>query len=119
MMLVADSSAWILFFVALGLAIVILLRRSYRYFGRRSERDAPVVHVPPDPVRWDPRPSDLSAELMRQQVQMHETARQLTARLDNKIRVLQYLTATAEQQIGRLESLLEQARQQDKPQRFL
>lgn len=119
MMLLANNSAWALLLFAVALAIVILLRRSYRYFGRRHRGERPVVRVAHDPKRWDPRPSDLSAELMRQEVQMHETARELSARLDSKIRVLEYLTATAEQQIGRLETLIERAREQDKPQRTL
>ena len=121
-MLLADSIAWLALILAMLVAIVILLRRSYRYFGRRSAREGPIAHVAKDTARWDPRPVDLSGELARQEVRMHETARELSAKLDSKIRVLQYLTSSAQQQIERLETLLEQAgavagprRQQERP----
>ena len=111
MILLGEGVQWAAFCAALVVAIVILLRRSYRYFGRRSRDNHPVVHVPPadQPARDAAR--DPQAQWISEEVRMHETARELSARLDSKISVLEYLTGVAQQQIDRLESLLDKAQQ--------
>jgi len=91
--------------IVLLMATAYLMRRSYRYFGRRND-SRPIAHVP-RPGKRGPAPLDLAGELARQEVQLHETARDLSARLDSKTSVLLQLVSRAERQIARLESLLE------------
>jgi len=100
----------LLFLAALCATILILLRRWSRYYRRRPRGTSPVVHVNGrNQVDRSP-PRDADAERIRAEVALHETARAFSARLDSKIRVLEYLTGTAEGQIRRLEILLDQAR---------
>ena len=110
----ADGSAsTIVFLAAMCAAILILLRRWSRYY-RRSPRDAsPLVHVKRPNQTDRSRPRDADAERIRAEVALHETARELSAKLDSKIRVLEYLTGTAEGQILRLEVLLDEAQRID------
>ena len=94
----------------LGLAmiavIVFLLRRSYRYFGRRTRVGPPIVRVPrPGDFRSGPS-ADALTELARQEVQLHERERDASARIDSKIVVLQHLIRQAQETIARLESLI-------------
>ena len=104
-----EVSYWLAFCVALLIAIVILLRRSHRYFGRRGQDQAPVVHVSETKGLSVSAADDAGARLIREEVRMHETARELSAQLDSKISILEYLTGTAQQQIDRLEELIEKA----------
>jgi len=111
MAMFGEGGQWVAFCAALAVAIVILLRRSYRYFGRRSKAGGPIVHVPPAGSRTRGGARDAEAQRLSEEVRMHETARELSARLDSKISVLEYLTGMAQQQIKRLETLIEQAQQ--------
>jgi hypothetical protein len=98
---------WVACCVAMIVAIIVLLRRSYRYFGRGGRDQPPLVRVSPphDLAAGD----DASTQRMRDEVHLHETARALSARLDSKISILEFLTGTAEQQIERLQELVERA----------
>jgi len=104
-----DAFRWIAFCMALIVAIIFLLRRSHRYFGRRGQDQSPVVSVSRVKGLSFAAANDAGAQLIREEVRMHETARELSARLDSKISVLEYLTGTAQQQIDRLEQLIEKA----------
>ncbi|MFV2068526.1 MAG: hypothetical protein ACC645_16270 [Pirellulales bacterium] len=107
----ADGSAsTLLFLAALCATILILLRRWSRYYRRRPRDTSPLVHVKRPNQTDRSRPRDADAERIRAEVALHETARELSAKLDSKIRVLEYLTGTAEGQIRRLEALLDEAR---------
>ena len=112
-----DVPYWLAFCVALLVAIVILLRRSHRYFGRRGQDQTPVVRVSETKGLSVSAADDAGARLIGEEVRMHETARELSARLDSKISVLEYLTGTAQQQIDRLEELIEKAERiaEDRP----
>jgi hypothetical protein len=93
---------------ALLILIVLLLRRSSGYFRRRRS-SGPIVHVkrPPDePARLSP---SASSSLDRYEVQLYDTARELTAQLDSKMAALQRLIHTARQEQARLEELIHQA----------
>ena len=109
--MLSESGRWVAFCAVLAVAIVILLRRSYRYFGRRSKASGSIVHVPPAGPRTRGGARDSEAQWLSEEVRMHETARELSARLDSKISVLEYLTGVAQQQIDRLETLVDQAQQ--------
>jgi len=92
-----------LFLVALALTIVILLRRSHRYFSRQKRDQSPIVETA-RPVRQDPgHHLDAPPEVLRWEVQMHETARELSAQLDSKMSALQALIAEADRAAARLE----------------
>ena len=91
--------------------IFVLLRRSYRYFGRK-EKAGPAL---PRVTRPDPKPEQAlwgaPAELARWQVEMHETARDLKSELDSKLSLVQTLVAQARHESQRLEGAILQARQ--------
>jgi len=85
------------------LGLIFLVRRSYRYFGRgrhgrgaktAQEKRRHAVDKPVDVLRWE--------------VEMHETARALSAQLDSKMSALQALVQSAQQEADRLERLREQ-----------
>ena len=52
---------------------------------------------------------DAPADVARWEIQMHDTARDLSGQLDSKIAILQQLIRTAEEHIVRLERAIEQA----------
>ncbi len=106
------------FLAGLGLAIFILLSRSRRYFrgkatsltktpGRLSAAGA----AQKPPAHWHDAPD----EMRRWQIEMHELARDYSARIDTKIAALQALLIDADQVAARLESLLDQADRQARP----
>ncbi|MEX0937514.1 MAG: hypothetical protein WDZ59_06605 [Pirellulales bacterium] len=95
---------WLLILVG---ATAYLLRRSYRRFG--PSRDAsPIAYVPRPGKGAAAQPSDPLAEIIRQEVHLHDAARELNARLDSKTSVLLHLVDRAEKQIQRLEALVGQ-----------
>ncbi len=110
MWLLADILSWAMFLVGLSLLIVILLRRWHRYYGpRRRHREVPVLERT---ARRDTAPrslSDAPPDILRWQVEMHETARDLKGELDTKISALQVLIRMAQQESERLERLIEAA----------
>ena len=102
--------------VGLGLLIAILLRRSFRYYGRRGSRKAgaePLLATTTPPAGPYRSLTNPPAEVLRWQVEMHEIARDLRAEMDSKLRLLQLLIAQAQQQADRLERLLNEKRGQD------
>ncbi|OHB79980.1 MAG: hypothetical protein A2W31_06305 [Planctomycetes bacterium RBG_16_64_10] len=98
-----------MFCLGLVAATVILLRRSARHGSRRPGDQSPLVHVARNNELSVTGARDAAAERLREEVRMHETARELAARLDSKIAVLEYLTGTAQQQIERLAALIDRA----------
>ena len=103
---ILENKASFLFLLGIVMMTVILLRRWHRYFkrlkstqrkeGRPAAREAkpeqPLMDAPPEVLRW--------------QVEMHETARELKAELDTKIAVLQRLTIDAKREREQLEAAL-------------
>jgi len=96
-----------LFLAALAAAIFILLRRSHRILGRRKQDDSPMVRVP-RPRQGPSQHATLDAppDVLRWEVQMHETARDLSAQLDSKMSALQALIADADRAAARLETAM-------------
>ena len=97
----------VLTIAALSLIIAMLLLRSHRYFSRRKVDNAPIVRTAratnDDKCRYLDAPDDVA----RWQVAMHETARELSAKLDSKMVALQVLIAEADRAAARLETAIE------------
>ena len=94
-----------LLLLALVVMIGVLMMRSHRYFSRqdrspivRTERPQPSLHGAPHGATPD--------SLAQWEVQMHETARDLSAQLDSKMGALQHLTCEADRAAARLEKAL-------------
>jgi len=94
-----------LFLAALSAMIFILLRRSHRKLINRKQDDSPMVRVP-RPRKTTARQGTIDAppEVLRWEVEMHETARDLSAQLDSKMSALQALIADADRAAARLEA---------------
>jgi len=96
-----------LFLVALAMMIVILLRRSHRKLGRRKQDESPIVQIPrPKHEKRSHDALDAPADVLRWEVQMHETARDLSGQLDSKMSALLALIADADRAAARLETAL-------------
>jgi hypothetical protein len=89
---------------ALGAVIAWLLLRTHRYLSRQARDDSPLVRVA-RPQRTQPgHHLDAPPAELRWEVQMHETARELSAQLDSKMGALQTLIAEADRAAARLEA---------------
>ncbi len=111
-LLAETDKANLLFLLGVVLASSILLLRSLRRTRRSSSASLPQT---PSPSRGASAANSLHAlpELQRWEVQMHETARELTARIDNKLRMLEQLIRDADERIARLETLDDAANQSE------
>ncbi len=90
--------------VALALVIAWLLLRVHRHLARQKRNDSPLVRVT-RPKQAEPgHHLDAPAEVLRWEVQMHETARELSAQLDSKMGALQAMIAEADRAASRLEA---------------
>jgi hypothetical protein len=108
MFLIADSQLpYMMFAAGALLAIVILLKRSYRYFGRRT-RGGHITRV----ARPDTMPNPIdgakgSREFDRLEVRMEQRMREHTALLDSKMLALQALLREADRTIAKLDAAVE------------
>ena len=111
-----------MFLAALALMIVILLRRTYRYLSRQKKDDPTLVHTRRPQQENRAHHLDAPDEVLDWEVQMHETARELSAQLDSKMGALQALIADADRAAGRLEAAAAQAAdplaQPDRPEKL-
>ncbi len=105
----------LLWLAALAVVTALLLRRTYRRLGRRRKAEPALARVP-RPASERRQLSDAPPEIARYEVQLHETARELTAVLDSKMVALNCLIAQAQAKIDRLESLLDQQRPNAPPE---
>ncbi len=107
MILLAQSNLSMLFVLAgLGVIIAILLRRSYGYLSRQRRDDNALVVLPrpkPEPVT---RLMDGPPKLSRWEVEMHQTARDLSAEINTRASLLQAMIAEADRAATRLENAL-------------
>lgn len=109
MVLLAEGQAAnALMLAGVALACAVLLFRSQRRIRRQA------ASQPLPPSAWRPQPpaqrSAASAARAPQeaedwQVEFHEMAREATAKLDNKIRILEHLIRDADVRIARLQSV--------------
>jgi hypothetical protein len=86
----------------LGLACFFVAR--HLFFRRGSDTKLDVKKLLPERDR-NSALADAPVEVLRWQVEMHETARDLQAELDTKMRALQVLMRDADEKIARLEKL--------------
>ncbi|HEX4142725.1 MAG TPA: hypothetical protein VHY91_04170 [Pirellulales bacterium] len=104
MMLAAFDTSTVL--LLLG---ILVLWISLKRFGRRPAKTAGLLSDsrPASIVRSDDgHHLDAPAPVMRWEVAMHETARDLMGRLDSKIVIVEQLVRDANQAAGRLEAVL-------------
>ena len=97
-----------MFLAGCALMTLILLKRSYRYFGgrSRSQQRPAIERVRRPATKWDGSQRDTLAQIDRQKVEMHEMARDLNGELNTRILVLEQLIHESQQKIDRLEELL-------------
>ena len=97
------GTAQILFLLGLGLMIIILLVRSRRYFRQATQYQVPRPNAKPARKRAS-NSSAPPKDVEKWEVSMHELARDLSAQLDTKIRVLDLLIREANEAAARLEA---------------
>ena len=93
---------------------VWMMRRVYRRQARR-EPDGPSPRAQARQQRLQSSGTlgeDAPAQVAQWEVQMHETARELSARLDNKMRALNHFIELADAASARMEGLLAEVRAQ-------
>lgn len=117
-LLAADPPWYAPWMFAAGCALLayFLLRRAYTKLGRRRSRGGSGPHLAEQPrpaTAWDGARADTAARFDREQVELHELGRELQGRLDSKITVLNELVAKSQQQIERLEALLDEREEQE------
>ncbi len=99
-----------LFLVGLALTAAGLLMRASRRLARRTSAAEPIVDSRHMVEPRGPNTAGPPAELTQWEVQMHETARDLSGRLASRISALQALVAEADRAAARLEAALAEAR---------
>ncbi|TWT99835.1 hypothetical protein Pla108_07780 [Botrimarina colliarenosi] len=106
----------LLFAFGCALLAMILLRRSFRNFGKLTRGGSgPALLKQHRPTsQWDGAREDATARFNRQQVEMHELAREINGQIDSKLILLQELVAQSDRQIQRLEALLDEAKRSNK-----
>ena len=105
----SDFSSFLLV-AGIGLLCYLLLRRSWGRLGRSRQQDAADIHRPAAAgARRQSSLSDSPSEVVRWQVELHETARDIKAEIDTKLAALQALTIAARQECARLELLIARA----------
>jgi len=108
MELLASTASWGLFACGALILIFMLTRRSRRYL-RQSKRESRQPHQHLAAANRDQALVDAPVEVLRWQVEMHETARDLKAELDSKMVALQTLTRFADEAAERMEAAINRA----------
>lgn len=108
-----------LFFLAMLIgSIVLLLMRSQRAIARHSRQQPALVQVPRPKSEPAGYQAGAPADMVRWEVSMHDTARDLTAQLDSKMSALEHLIRDADRAAARLEAALERSQRQDAAEEF-
>ncbi len=99
--------------LGVGILVAIFLRITYRRLrkGKGKSSTRPIAEQPRPETPWSGAYQDADARLSRKEVELHEMKREVTATIDNKMILLQQLIEQSQQQIDRLEELLEDAEQ--------
>lgn len=99
-----------MFLVGCALLVSILLKRSYRYFGKAKSSNvvSGIEHLPRPKSTWEGTYRDAGAIVDRQEVEMAEMSRDLSGQLSTKMIVLEQLIADSQKQIDRMEALLKE-----------
>lgn len=110
--LLANATFAILMFLAgCALVVTVLLRRSYRYFGKRNRSRViqGLEHLPRPQDAWEGAQHDPSARVGRYEAEMADVARELSGQLTTKMILLEQLICESQKQIERMEELLDRA----------
>lgn len=109
--MLSGNASTLLLVAGLALAAFFLLRNSAGLFarGRKKEADPQEIRKLLGERSRDTALADAPPEVLRWQVEMHETARDLKAEIDTKLAALQALTIAARQERERLEATIRQA----------
>jgi hypothetical protein len=110
-----SSSLRTFFLIALILVAGSLYLRSQRYFSR--QKDDAVSAVRPATLPPETPYTAVPQDLAQWEVEMHDTARQLSGQLDNKLAALGHLIREADRAAARLEAALSATRPADSPQK--
>jgi hypothetical protein len=104
-----NQPVMLLFIAAVALTSWILLRRSYRYYARQKKDQGPIESpkISSNVETWGQNPA-APREETQWEVRMHDTARDLSARLDSKMSALLALIAEADRAAARLEAAVGQ-----------
>jgi hypothetical protein len=94
----------LLLLAVMALTAMILLVRARRYFGQRSREKSPRTSDGPLSSSFSSRCAETPDAMAGWEVQMHDTARRLSAQLDSKMSALQALIAEADRAAARLEA---------------
>jgi hypothetical protein len=95
-----------LFIAAVALVTWLLLSRSQRYFSQQRHQEPSSRPSPIAGFEKRGHNLDVSEAAARWEVQMYDTARELSAQLDSKMSALQALIADADRAAARLEAAL-------------
>jgi hypothetical protein len=113
MWLMASMAQTGMLLAGVALLILILFRRTYRYYGRRrrsgNKKADSYLTKSPRPTKRASSLSSAPSDVLSWHVEMHETARDLKAELDSKMRLLQLLIAQARQEADRLTQIVADA----------
>jgi hypothetical protein len=111
MWLLADNTTSALFIAGAILIALVLLRRTSKSLAGDRSRKRFARSAQPGPAEPARAAHNLDApsSLARWEVEMHELARDLSAQLDSKMRVLQELLRASEEERARLEAALHRA----------
>ncbi len=112
MLLLASTAANIAFAIGAAIVSFFLIRRSRRYLARSAaESSAKSSSAGPQSSPESSRDAERvsSTEVLRGQVQLHETARELMGQLDSKMSALQTLIRSANDAATRLETAIDRA----------
>ncbi len=101
-----DPSCWLVAGVALIAGLLML--RSSRYYARQKRESCTPHQFAPGQEELPSRAEE-PGDVDRWEVQMHDTARDLSGRLDSKLSMLQALVAEADRAAARLEAALARA----------
>ena len=103
----------VLLAAGLALAAFVLLRKTRGLFGAsvNAESASSPRKEPLAARNRDSALSDAPIEVLRWQVEMHQTARDLKAEIDTKLVALQAVTRLAQEERQRLEMAIDHARQ--------
>jgi hypothetical protein len=111
MYLLASNASSGMFAAGMLIIIFLLLRRSWRYSAKIKKEEKPAPRRKLDDARQATPLLDAPPELLRWQVEMHETARHLKAELDSKMSALQAIIRIASEETARLETAISRAEQ--------
>jgi hypothetical protein len=109
MYLLASNASSGMFAAGMLIIIFLLLRRSWRYSAKIKKEEKPAPRRKLDDARQATPLLDAPPELLRWQVEMHETARHLKAELDSKMSALQAIIRIANEESTRLEAAISRA----------